>query len=275
MSANNNDNSDNNNINNNVLGFDEVLDVPPSLRTIGVTNMGRYNEKFLILYELQTSNNEINPIMLTFDIKKHFSQTLDEFEKKARSNPSMKLQPTLIQKTKIALSMDEGCRKILALYDKQQSDNAEPSIVGGPIGYDISVSSEIEIAYASSASDPDYTDEGLPLISPSQAIRADQGPARVHGIIDSVRNLFRLITQIRLTCRNEDCVNDGHSVIYQLFRPIYDLNDLPIAWENLRKDYDKFMSCSRCHQPREPRFVTDHFASAKVIEMTNVNKGPL
>jgi len=83
------------------------------------------------------------------------------------------------------------------------------------------------------------------------------------------------VTRIRLTCRNENCRNNGHCVIYQLFRPIYNLYDLPIAWENLRKDYDKNMPCTACRVQREPSFVMDHFASAKVIEMTNVNKGAL
>ena len=164
--------------------------------------MGRDNLKILIEYNFQANDGQWIPVVIYFDLKRDFFDTLEEFDK--RASKRVQLNRDIIEKTKAALSNDEYYVKVLSYYEhdvtnSSSNDSAPPSI-GEPtnrLADDGSEEDEQEKAYASSVSDPDYTDEGLPLLSVTSAIRKDPGRYRVCGIIDTVRKLFKLITRVR------------------------------------------------------------------------------
>jgi capsule polysaccharide modification protein KpsS len=54
--------------------------------------MARENQKFTILYEIQISDGQRDSIMVYFDVKEQFSDTLEEFQKKAMKHKSLALK---------------------------------------------------------------------------------------------------------------------------------------------------------------------------------------
>jgi hypothetical protein len=100
--------SDNNDNDNNSQDYEEILFVPQSLQKLGITRMARENQKFTILYEFanSTGNGTRDAAMVLFDVKPALSDSLEEFQKKAMKNPSLKLKQQLIQQTMVELAKD-------------------------------------------------------------------------------------------------------------------------------------------------------------------------
>ena len=131
---------------------------------------------------------------------------------------------------------------------------------------------EQERAYASSVSDPDYTDEGLPLLSVTSAIRKDPGRYRVCGIIDTVRKLFKLLTKVYFVCRNPKCSKQDIQEPHLLDTPIFSLEDMPIAFEGGMEEFNRYQRCPSCRGRREIIQDFKKFANAKIIELKNLDK---
>jgi DNA replicative helicase MCM subunit Mcm2 (Cdc46/Mcm family) len=256
--------------------FDEI-DVPQSLQKLKITRMGRENQKFFIQYEFQANDGQSIPVLVNFDIKPEFRDTLEEFNKKAKTR--LQLTPETIQRTMVALANDEYCRRILQFYDRDVNNSctgssvAEIGVGEPPPNQSNTITEEQEEVYASSASDPDYTDEGLRLLSVSSAIRRNPGPIRVTGIIDTVRQPFKLITKMHFTCTNRDCRRQDISQPYILDRPIFSQADMPIAFAGGVEEYSRYLRCPSCREHRELRPDMNEFANAKVIELRNINTG--
>jgi hypothetical protein len=265
--------------------FDEI-DVPQSLQKLNITRMGRENQKFFIQYEFQANDGQPLPVLVNFDIKQEFRDTLEEFKKRAKKRIS--LRPEHVERTMVALSNDEYCRRVLQFYDND-NDNSNPIVNSNTSGSSTAeievgelqpkqnntIAEEQEEAYASSASDPDYTDEGLRLLSVSGAIRKNPGPIRVTGIIDTVRPPFKLLTKMYFICNNRNCRRRGSSQPYILDRPIFSPDDMPIAFAGGMNEYNRYLQCPCCRQDRELRPDINEFANAKVIELRNINTGKI
>src|SRR5919201_4446634 len=110
----------NNDNDNNSQDYEEILFVPQSLQKLGITRMARENQKFTILYEFANSmdNGTRDAAMVLFDVKPALSDSLEEFQKKALKNPSLKLKQQLIQQTMVELAKDPYCKRILIYFDK-------------------------------------------------------------------------------------------------------------------------------------------------------------
>jgi hypothetical protein len=136
----------------------------------------------------------------------------------------------------VALSNDEYCRRILQYYDADiDDDNNNNNIAAAVVTNDLSTTitpsnaiaganddgDQQAEAYASSASDPDYNNEGLKLLSVSEAIRKDPMRLRVTGIIDTVRKPFKLLKIVYFTCYNSKCrrlnVREKYIWVHQYF----------------------------------------------------------
>jgi hypothetical protein len=237
------------------------VDVPSPLQKLHVTRMGRQNQEFTIEFTFQASDGQPIAIAVIFKIKRDIGETLEEFKKKAKNRIS--LTPEHVERTIAALSNDEYCRKLLAYYEKDtiagdggnddnnndSSSNNLPEI-GEPEpnnnNNNNGNSDEQEEAYASSASDPDYTDEGLPLYSVSTAIRKDPQRMRVTGIIEIVRPLFKLATRVFFMCADSKCNRFGIRESYVLDRPLFQDFDIgAIGFAGGYKEYDDKVSCLR------------------------------
>src|SRR5919204_6862273 len=100
--------------------FDEI-DVPQSLQKLNITRMGRENQKFFIQYEFQANDGQSLPVLVNFDIKQEFRDTLEEFHK--RASKRVQLGSEMIQRTMVALSNDEYCRRVLQFYDSDDGNS--------------------------------------------------------------------------------------------------------------------------------------------------------
>ena len=183
-----------------------------------------------------------------------------------------------MRKPKQALSNDEYYTKVLSYYESEvtsgkNNNNQACTSVGEPAAStmdDGSEEHEQEKAYASSISDPDYTDEGLPLLSVSSAIRKDPGRIRVCGVIYTVRNPFKLLTKAYYVCRNPKCSKQDIQEPHILDTPIFSLDDMPIAFEGGIDEHNRYQRCPTCRGRRE--IVPDYkkFANAKIVELKNL-----
>jgi DNA replicative helicase MCM subunit Mcm2 (Cdc46/Mcm family) len=256
------------------VGNIKDINVPLSLQKLNINRMGRSNQKFLIQYEFFDKDNEPMPIQVYFDLKPEFFDTLEEFRSKASKR--IRLSEEIIQRTIAALSNDEYCQRMLQFYEidsanaattigdqeKEQNHNNDNRI---------EQESELEDAYASSVSDPDYTDEGLPLLSVTSAIRKDPMRMRVSGIIDTVRKPFKLLTKVYFVCRNQKCTRCGSREPYVLDTPIFSLADMPIAFDGGADEYNRYIRCSSCRSERDITPDYKKFENAKTIELRNLN----
>lgn len=232
--------------------------------------MGRDNQKFLIQYDFQDKDGEPIPIHVYFDLKQSFFDTLEEFRKKASKR--LQLDEKRIQGTIAALSNDEYCHRLLAFFEV---DSVEAVTKTGEHEEDdgdgTEHKDEQEEAYASSVSDPDYTDEGLPLLSVTGALRKDPGRIRVSGIIDTVRKPFKLLTKVYFVCRNPKCARQDIRDAYILDTPIFSLADMPIAFEGGAEEYNRYQRCATCRGRRDVVPDYNKFGNAKTIELKNLN----
>ena len=187
-------------------------------------------------------------VLVNFNIKQEFRDTLEEFHKRASKRPH--LRPELIQRTMVALSNDEYCREVLQFYDRDSDNlnantnsNTSTTEIGEPQPNkdNDTISEEQEEAYASSVSDPDYTHEGLVPLTVSQAIRKNPGSIRVTGIIDTVRPPFKLLTKVYFMCTNLRCRRRDIGQPYILDRPIFPMADMPIAFAGGVDDYNRYL----------------------------------
>ncbi len=252
------------------------IDLTPALQKCGVTRMGRDNLKNLIEYNFQANDGQWIPVAIYFDLKRDFFDTLEEFDKKASKR--IQLTRDTIEKTKAALSNDEYYTKVLSYYESEvtsgkNNNNQACTSVGEPAAStmdDGSEEHEQEKAYASSISDPDYTDEGLPLLSVSSAIRKDPGRIRVCGVIYTVRDPFKLLTKAYYVCRNPKCSKQDIQEPHILDTPIFSLDDMPIAFEGGIDEHNRYQRCPTCRGRRE--IVPDYkkFANAKIVELKNL-----
>ena len=174
--------------------FSEI-NVPPSLQKLNITKMGRENQRFLIEYQYFSHDGIPITVDIRFEIKHSLWDTLEEFRKAA--NKRRHLKPEQIQQIIVALRADEYCNRIFAYYefdsrrpaidDKNKEDgnvsNTNTAEIGEPDKNALDTTAEEQQeAYAASVSDPDYEDEGLPLLSVSSAIRKDPIRLRVTGV---------------------------------------------------------------------------------------------
>ena len=253
------------------------INLTPALQKCGVTRMGRDNHKIIMEYNFQANDGQWMPVVIYFDLKRGFFDTLEDFDKKASKRAQ--LNRDTIEKTKAALSNDEYYAKILSYYEidiTNGSNNSDlPPSIGEPIVSatdDGSEEDEQEKAYASSVSDPDYTDEGLPLLSVTSAIRKDPGRYRVCGVIDTVRKLFKLITKVEFVCRNPKCPKQDIREPHLLDTPIFSLEDMPIAFEGGMEEFNRYQRCPACRGRRDIIQDIKKFANAKIIELKNLDK---
>lgn len=252
------------------VGNMKDIDVPRSLQKLKITRMGRDNQKFLIQYEFQDKDGEPMPVQVYFDLKPSFFDTMEEFRKKACKR--LQFDEKLIQRTIAALSNDEYCQKVLSFYEVDAVDTVtkigeQEEDGGGGTEQEC----EQEEAYASSVSDPDYTDEGLPLLSVTGAIRKDPMRIRVSGKIDAVRRPFKLLTKVYFVCRNPKCSKRDIREPLILDTPIFSFDDMPIAFEGGAEEYNRYQRCASCRGQREVIPDYKKFENAKTIELRNLN----
>ncbi len=253
------------------------IDLTPALQKCGVTRMGRENLKILIEYNFQANDGQWIPVAIYFDLKRDFFDTLEEFDKKASKR--IQLTRDIIEKTKTALSNDEYYVKVLSYYesevtsDSDSNDRASTSIGEKILAADDgSKEDEQERAYASSVSDIDYTDEGLPLLSVTSAIRKDPGRYCVCGIIVTVGKLFKLITRVSFVCINPKCSKQDIQEPHLLDTPIFSSEDMPIAFDGGVEEFNRYQRCPACRGRREIVQDFKKFANAKIIELKNLDK---
>ena len=146
---------------------------------------------------------------------------------------------TRIQK---ALSNDEYCQQLLAYYEIDAANTVASIGEREKESYNDSKSPEqeceMEEVYASSVSDPDYTDgEGLPLLSVTSAIQK-MPRIRVSGIIDTVRKPFKLLTKgiSYAGTRNVQGMIESR-IIFTRYTHIL-VTDIPIAFEGGADEYN-------------------------------------
>jgi DNA replicative helicase MCM subunit Mcm2 (Cdc46/Mcm family) len=252
------------------VGSIKDIDVPHTLQKLKITRMGRDNQRFLIQYEFQDKDGGPMPVQVYFDLKPNFFDTLEEFRKKASKR--LQLDEKRIQRTIAALSNDEYCQRVLEFYEVNGIETVTK--IGEQIGDDGDITKqecEQEEAYASSVSDPDYVDEGLPLLSVTSALRKDPGRICVSGTIDTVRPPFKLLTKVYFVCRNSQCSKQDIQEEYILDTPIFSLADMPIAFEGGAEEYNRFQRCATCRGRREVVPDYNKFENAKTIELKNLN----
>jgi hypothetical protein len=97
----------------------------------------------------------------------------------------------------------------------------------------------------------------------------------VYGVIDTVRPLFKLPTRVYFVCQNPECRRRGISQLYMLTTPIFFMEDLPIAFEGGRPEYERYLMCPVCRQNRQVIADNRHYANAKLIELRNPNTGTI
>jgi DNA replicative helicase MCM subunit Mcm2 (Cdc46/Mcm family) len=280
--------SSNNNNNSSYKGNITPIHVTDDLAKCGVTELGRINQKIVIKYNFQTHDGQDLPVMIQFDLKPEFFDTLEEFGKKASKD--IKLCGNITERTKAALSRDEYYPRALTYYDRDRvvtddsNNESSPSLspppsIGEPtttkIADDETQEREREEAYASSVSDPDYTDEGLPLLSVTSAIRKDPGRIRVCGIIDTVRPPFKLIKIVYFICRNPNCSKQDIRERHILDTPIFSLADMPIAFNGGAEEYLGYLRCPTCRDGRSRREIIPDFkkfANAKTVQLKNLER---
>jgi DNA replicative helicase MCM subunit Mcm2 (Cdc46/Mcm family) len=112
----------------------------------------------------------------------------------------------------------------------------------------------------------------LPSFSVTNALRKDQMRMRVHGIIDSIGNLFKLPTKVFFSCVNPKCPACGKRELRVLDRPIFQDADIePIGFKGDYKEYRKNAKCPRCNEMRACQPNMRGFANVKVIELKNTS----
>jgi DNA replicative helicase MCM subunit Mcm2 (Cdc46/Mcm family) len=259
------------------------IDVPPSLQKLNVSAMGRENQRFLIEYRYSSRDGIPITVDILFDIKQSLWDTLEEFRKAASKRPH--IRPEQIQRIIAALRADEYCNRIFSYYefDSKTADNDKTG-TGSTSTIEIGESDrnegddttmeEQEEAYASSVSDPDYTDEGLPLLSVSSAIRKDPMRLRVTGVIDTVGKPFKLLREINFRCTNIKCSRFDLPERCILDTPIYTTQDMPIAFDGGMEEYNEKARCpnSSCRRPRTATPNYNRFENAKVIQLKNLSR---
>jgi hypothetical protein len=222
------------------------IDVPLSLQKLNVSTMGRDNQRFLIEYRYSSRDGIPITVDILFEIKRSLWDTLEEFRKAARKRSQ--ISPEQIQEIILALRADEYLSRVFSYYefDSDKADNSKidtgstNSLEVGEHdrnGDDDPIEAEQEEAYASSVSDPDYTDEGLPLLSVSSAIRKDPVRLRVTGVIDTVGKPFKLLTEVNFRCANPKCPRFDFPERCILDTPIYTVQDIPIAFNGGMNEY--------------------------------------
>lgn len=253
------------------IGNFRNIDVPQSLQKLNVTAMGRDNQRFLIEYRYFSRDGIPITVDISFDIKESLWDTIEEFRKATSKRPQ--LRPEQIQQIIAALRADEYCNKIFAYYEFDSSNAATPAAeIGEPDeNDDDTIAEEQEEAYAFSVSDPDYTDEGLRLLSVSSAIRKDPMRLRVTGVIDTVGKLFKLLTEINFRCNNRKCSRFDFPERCILDTPIFTTQDMPIVFNGGMDEYNEKARCPTCRYPRNPTPNYNRFENAKVIQLKNLS----
>ena len=149
---------------------------------------------------------------------------MEEFDKVARGgwgpNRRIPLPPNIIERTKMVFSNNPYYLQAFEFYESDtkteqeqiQTTEANSVAIGEPIN-DIETDAaneeeqvKREEAYASAISDPDYDhvkkNERLTPITVPNALRKDPGRYCVYGIIDTVKNPFKLMTEVGFICTN-------------------------------------------------------------------------
>jgi DNA replicative helicase MCM subunit Mcm2 (Cdc46/Mcm family) len=273
------------------------IDINDSLENCGVTKFSR--EQIKVWMEIKAPaagksqwflsiDGKNLPAIIIFEVQKDgFYSTLEDFERKSKK----KIHKTTIERIKAVLSSDEYYGKVLSFYnvtdDQKQKDATTPEIaVGGYLGEDDEkqrqaaqeqAEREMEEAYASSVSDPDYDDEGLPLLSVSRVIRKDPGRYRVTGIIDTIRPPFSMLKQVFFICHNEkeNCPRRGiaYREVKNLDTPIFSEQELYIAFDGGEAELAQHRMCPACRQWREVAASPLHFETAKIVDIKNLENG--
>ncbi|MGC1134463.1 MAG: AAA family ATPase [Nitrososphaeraceae archaeon] len=280
------------------------IEVSKELRQCGVTRLGRENTKISFEYQFQAHDGQEITRMVIFDLKPEgFFPTMEEFDKKARGgwgpNKRIPIPNDIIEKTKAVLANSAYYPQAFEYYERDivPEEQPEEGQVHQPLGDPIDDAEAAaakeeeqrkkEEAYASAISDPDFDtikkNEHLTPISVSNAIRKDPGRYCVYGIIDTVRSLFKLMTEAGFVCNNRKCTSYGNPKWQILDVPIFSLNDMPIAFKaerdangNVKKTgphrYLDLLNCPYCHGSRFERPSFRRFDNAKIIEIKRVER---
>jgi MoxR-like ATPase len=248
-----------------------------------VTRLGRYKEiqRALIEYSYSSSDNQKITVSVSFELKEKYPDTIEDFDKKATKRPEM--GRVRIEDTKKAMDGDEACRHFLAYYDKdrsgqskeKKSEEQEPQVgEPGPKPDDGKFTQEYEEIYINAVSDPDYTDEGLKLLSVTWALRRSTGGRiRVHGVIESIKtDPMHLYTKVNFTCINEKCRRFNIPNPCILDTPVYSLRtDMPIAFKEGVKKYHEWLKCPSCRVNRIVEPDNKVWAAAKTIKIRRLD----
>jgi DNA replicative helicase MCM subunit Mcm2 (Cdc46/Mcm family) len=277
------------------------IDINDSLENCGVTKFSR--EQIKVWMEIKppaaaeksqwflSIDGKNLPAIIIFEVQKNgFYATLEDFERKAKK----KIHKTTIERIKAVLSSDEYYWKVLSFYNVADDDQKEKdatttpeiAVSGGYLGEEDEkqrqaaqeqAEREMEEAYASSASDPDYEDEGLPLLTVSRVIRKDPGRYRVTGIIDTIRPPFSMLKQVFFICHNEkmNCPRRGiaYREVKNLDTPIFSEQELFMAFDGGEAELAQHRMCPVCRQWREVAASPLHFETAKIVEIKNLENG--
>lgn len=281
------------------------IEISKELRQCGVTRLGRENTKISLEYQFQVHDGQETTRIVIFDLKSEgFLASMEEFDKEARggrgSSRRLPLSRNIIEKTKAVFANSPYYPRALAYYERdtlteeqQEEKNQSLPSVGEPADDEEAVAAneeeqrKQEDAYASVISDADYDDvkkvEHLISISVTNAIRKDPGRYCVYGIIDTVGNPFKLMTEVGFVCDNRNCTSYGNPKWQILDVPIFSLGDMPIAFKAERdgngkvkksgqQRYLDFLICPYCHRNRNQRPRYEHFDNAKIIELKKVER---
>ena len=233
------------------------IEVSKELRQCEVTKLGRENTMISIEYRFRSHDDQDIVRQIIFSLKSEgFLATMEEFDKVARGgrgpNRRVPLPPNIIERTKMVFSNNPYYLQAFEFYQSNtkteqeqysgnSNSNSNSSLV--PIGEAINDAEadaaneeeqvKREEAYASAISDPDYDNvkksERLTSITVPNALRKDPGRYCVYGIIDTVKNPFKLITEVGFTCTNHKCQSYNNPKWQIIDTPIFSVDDMPIA----------------------------------------------
>src|SRR5918994_1743776 len=205
------------------------IEVSKELRQCGVTKLGKENTRISVEYHFQAHDGQDIVRVVIFNLRSEgFLATMEEYDKQARGgwgpNRRIPLPSETIERTKMVFANNPYYRQAFEFYERDSDSKTEEQYNNTPsVGEQVNdVETEAaneeeqrkrEEAYASAISDPDYDNvkksERLIPITVTNAIRKDPGRYCVYGIIDTVRNPFKLMTEVGFVCGNRKCTSYG------------------------------------------------------------------
>ena len=285
------------------------IEVSKELRQCDVTKLGRENTMISIEYRFRSHDDQDIVRQINFSLKPEgFLASMEEFDKVARGgwgpNRRLPVPPNTIERTKMVFSNNPYYLQAFEFYQSNRSKNRIQEIQNSNANTNsVAIGEAIndaeadaaneeeqvkrEEAYASAISDPDYDNvkksERLTPITVPNALRKDPGRYCVYGIIETVKNPFKLITEVGFTCTNRKCQSYNNPKWQIIDTPIFSVDDMPIAFKAERdktgkikktgqQRYLEFLRCPDCNHNRQVRPRYEHFDNAKIIELKKLER---